>query len=67
MLFHTGAWGEQEESMELRLTVLVPRGGGEAPQPCDLLVTAPAGTVLTSVVGGLTSAALAAADVARER
>jgi FHA domain-containing protein/DNA translocase FtsK/SpoIIIE-like protein len=60
MLFHTGAWGEQEEPMQIRLTVLVPRGD-DAPRPCDLLVTAPAGTVLASVAGGLTSAALAAA------
>ena len=47
--------------MQIRLTVLVPRGGDDAPLPCDLLVTAPTGTVLAAVAGALTSAATAAA------
>jgi pSer/pThr/pTyr-binding forkhead associated (FHA) protein len=60
MLFHTGPWGDQEEPMQIRLTVLVPQSGDAAPQSCDLMVTAPTGTVLASIVGALTSAAAGA-------
>ncbi|MBB1254288.1 FHA domain-containing protein [Streptomyces sp. OF3] len=54
---------------QIRLTVLGPRGGGRAgaagggdraPRDCDVIVTAPPGTVLAAIAGGL-GAALAAA------
>ncbi|MBB1243921.1 FHA domain-containing protein [Streptomyces durbertensis] len=54
---------------QIRLTVLGPRGGGRAgaagggdraPRDCDVVVTAPPGTVLAAITGGL-GAALAAA------
>ncbi|NWF30154.1 FHA domain-containing protein, partial [Streptomyces sp. PKU-EA00015] len=41
--------------MQIRLTVLAPRGGSSATagRPCDVLVTAPAGTALAAVASGL--------------
>ncbi|MEU1278276.1 FHA domain-containing protein [Streptomyces sp. NPDC005805] len=44
--------------MQIRLTVLAPRGGQSAPagRACDVLVTAPAGTALAAVASGLASA-----------
>lgn len=42
--------------MQIRLTVLGPRGG-RAARGCDVLVTAPAGTPLSAVAGALASAA----------
>ncbi|AXG82515.1 FtsK/SpoIIIE domain-containing protein [Streptomyces paludis] len=43
--------------MQIRLTVLAPRGGHAAGRPCDVLVTAPAGTALAAVASGLATAA----------
>lgn len=45
-------------AMQIRLTVLAPRGGQSAPagRPCDVLVTAPAGTALAAVASGLAAA-----------
>ncbi|QNP63568.1 FHA domain-containing protein [Streptomyces genisteinicus] len=44
--------------MQIRLTVLAPRGGQSAPgRACDVLVTAPAGTALAAVASSLASAA----------
>ncbi|BBA97666.1 hypothetical protein RVR_3517 [Actinacidiphila reveromycinica] len=43
--------------MQIRLTVLGPRGSGRAARGCDVLVTAPAGTTLGAVAGALASAA----------
>ncbi|MEU9605180.1 FHA domain-containing protein [Streptomyces sp. NPDC048057] len=49
--------------MQIRLTVLAPRGGQAVAGPasgtraCDVLVTAPAGTALAAVASGLASAA----------
>ncbi|TXS55411.1 FHA domain-containing protein [Streptomyces sp. t39] len=44
--------------MQIRLTVLAPRGGQSAPRrACDVLVTAPAGTALAAVASALASAA----------
>ncbi|MFJ2954245.1 FtsK/SpoIIIE domain-containing protein [Streptomyces sp. NPDC087270] len=43
--------------MQIRLTVLGPRGSGRAARGCDVLVTAPAGTALSTVAGALASAA----------
>lgn len=42
-------------AMQIRLTVLAPRGGQSAPagRPCDVIVTAPAGTALAAVASGL--------------
>lgn len=45
--------------MQIRLTVLGPRSG-RAARGCDVLITAPAGTVLGAVAGALASAAGAA-------
>ncbi|MGP3983274.1 FHA domain-containing protein [Streptomyces sp. KR80] len=45
--------------MQIRLTVLGPRGG-HALRACDVLVTAPAGTALAAVAGGLAAAVAAA-------
>ncbi|WP_307715221.1 FHA domain-containing protein [Streptomyces sp. V4I23] len=44
--------------MQIRLTVLAPRGGSSATagRPCDVLVTAPAGTALAAVASGLAAA-----------
>ncbi|QDY80945.1 FHA domain-containing protein [Streptomyces qinzhouensis] len=48
--------------MQIRLTVLAPRGGQAAagpaggPRACDVLVTAPAGTALSAVASGLAAA-----------
>ncbi|MFF3321993.1 FtsK/SpoIIIE domain-containing protein [Streptomyces sp. NPDC002889] len=44
--------------MQIRLTVLAPRGGQSVPagRPCDVLVTAPAGTALAAVASGLAAA-----------
>ncbi|MEU3598365.1 FHA domain-containing protein [Streptomyces sp. NPDC006798] len=48
--------------MQIRLTVLAPRGGQAAagpvagPRACDVLVTAPAGTALAAVASGLAAA-----------
>ncbi|RLL67138.1 FHA domain-containing protein [Streptomyces sp. Z26] len=39
--------------MQIRLTVLVSRGGQAAARPCDVLVTAPPGTVLAAVTDSL--------------
>lgn len=44
--------------MQIRLTLLGPRGGHSA-RTCDVLVTAPAGTTLSAVAAGLASAAQA--------
>nr|WP_308190559.1 FtsK/SpoIIIE domain-containing protein [Streptomyces sp. HPF1205] len=44
------------DEMQIRLTVLGPRGGRTA-RGCDVLVTAPAGTALSAVAGALASAA----------
>ncbi|MEV0849592.1 FHA domain-containing protein [Streptomyces sp. NPDC049954] len=44
--------------MQIRLTLLGPRGGHPA-RTCDVLVTAPAGTTLSAVAAGLASAAQA--------
>ncbi|MFI5757433.1 FtsK/SpoIIIE domain-containing protein [Streptomyces sp. NPDC051569] len=43
--------------MQIRLTVLAPRGGHAARRACDVLVTAPAGTALAAVASGLATAA----------
>ncbi|SEG78516.1 Inner membrane component of T3SS domain-containing protein [Actinacidiphila yanglinensis] len=43
--------------MQIRLTVLGPRTSGRAARGCDVLVTAPAGTALSTVAGALASAA----------
>ncbi|MEU5975185.1 FHA domain-containing protein [Streptomyces sp. NPDC047315] len=48
--------------MQIRLTVLAPRGGqavgpASGTRACDVLVTAPAGTALAAVASGLASAA----------
>lgn len=45
-------------AMQIRLTVLAPRGGQSAPagRPCDVIVTAPTGTALAAVASGLASA-----------
>ncbi|MFJ5104671.1 FtsK/SpoIIIE domain-containing protein [Streptomyces sp. NPDC088554] len=43
--------------MQIRLTVLAPRGGHAAGRSCDVLVTAPAGTALVAVASGLATAA----------
>ncbi|MGW0772538.1 FtsK/SpoIIIE domain-containing protein [Streptomyces sp. NPDC002835] len=50
--------------MQIRLTVLAPRGGQSAPagRPCDVIVTAPAGTALAAVASGL-AAAVSGTDV----
>ncbi|MEC4020462.1 hypothetical protein [Streptomyces sp. H27-D2] len=54
-------------AMQIRLTVLGPRSGHTAtataqlPRACDVLVTAPAGTALAAVSGGL-AAVMAAAE-----
>ncbi|MFJ3099827.1 FHA domain-containing protein [Streptomyces sp. NPDC086835] len=50
--------------MQIRLTVLAPRGGQSAPaaRPCDVIVTAPAGTALAAVASGL-AAAVSGPDV----
>ncbi|MEU6080529.1 FtsK/SpoIIIE domain-containing protein [Streptomyces sp. NPDC047108] len=45
--------------MQIRLTVLGPRGG-HAARACDVLVTAPAGTALAAVASGLAAAVAAA-------
>ncbi|MFJ7997172.1 FtsK/SpoIIIE domain-containing protein [Streptomyces sp. NPDC096310] len=42
--------------MQIRLTVLAPRGGHAAGRSCDVLVTAPAGTALAAVASGLATA-----------
>ncbi|MFE9890226.1 FtsK/SpoIIIE domain-containing protein [Streptomyces scopuliridis] len=42
--------------MQIRLTVLAPRGGHAAGRACDVLVTAPAGTALAAVASGLATA-----------
>ncbi|WP_030355148.1 FtsK/SpoIIIE domain-containing protein [Streptomyces scopuliridis] len=42
--------------MQIRLTVLAPRGGHAAGRVCDVLVTAPAGTALSAVASGLATA-----------
>ncbi|MFF8843246.1 FHA domain-containing protein [Streptomyces sp. NPDC015127] len=44
--------------MQIRLTVLAPRGGSSATagRPCDVLVTAPTGTALAAVASGLAAA-----------
>ncbi|KAF4410187.1 FHA domain-containing protein, partial [Streptomyces lycii] len=47
--------------MQVRLTVLGPRGG-QALRSCDVLVTAPAGTALAAVAGGLAAAVAAAPE-----
>ncbi|MET8681817.1 FtsK/SpoIIIE domain-containing protein [Streptomyces sp. NPDC004647] len=44
--------------MQIRLTVLGPRGG-RAARACDVLVTAPAGTALAAVASGLAAAVAA--------
>ncbi|MEV6316702.1 FHA domain-containing protein, partial [Streptomyces sp. NPDC051776] len=49
--------------MQIRLTVLGPRGGHTA-RACDVLVTAPAGTALAAVASGLAAAAAAASGAA---
>lgn len=51
-------------AMQIRLTVLAPRGGQSAPtgRPCDVIVTAPAGTALAAVASGL-AAAVSGPDV----
>ncbi|MGP3952686.1 FtsK/SpoIIIE domain-containing protein [Streptomyces sp. 7N604] len=46
--------------MQIRLTVLGPRGG-HAARACDVLVTAPAGTALAAVASGLAAAVAATA------
>ncbi|MEU0370533.1 FHA domain-containing protein [Streptomyces sp. NPDC006283] len=50
--------------MQIRLTVLAPRGGpsGAPGRPCDVIVTAPAGTALAAVASGL-AAAVSGPDV----
>ncbi|CAL9431459.1 hypothetical protein SUDANB106_02083 [Streptomyces sp. enrichment culture] len=49
-------------SMQIRLTVLGPRGGHaeQSTGGCDVLVTAPAGTTLSAVTGALAAAAASA-------
>ncbi|MFD8970464.1 FHA domain-containing protein [Streptomyces sp. NPDC059568] len=42
--------------MQIRLTVLAPRGGHAAGRACDVLVTAPAGTALAAVASALATA-----------
>ncbi|MFF3749970.1 FHA domain-containing protein [Streptomyces sp. NPDC002018] len=42
--------------MQIRLTVLAPRGGHAAGRACDVLVTAPAGTALAAVASNLATA-----------
>ncbi|MFC9425269.1 FHA domain-containing protein [Streptomyces sp. NPDC056987] len=42
--------------MQIRLTVLAPRGGHAAGRSCDVLVTAPAGTALAAVAAALATA-----------
>ncbi|MEV7088766.1 FHA domain-containing protein [Streptomyces sp. NPDC093085] len=42
--------------MQIRLTVLAPRGGHAAGRSCDVLVTAPAGTALAAVAAGIATA-----------
>lgn len=51
-------------AMQIRLTVLAPRGGQSAPagRPCDVIVTAPPGTAIAAVASGL-AAAVAGPDV----
>ncbi|MER6616548.1 FHA domain-containing protein [Streptomyces xantholiticus] len=49
--------------MQIRLTVLAPRGqSAPAGRPCDVIVTAPAGTALAAVASGL-AAAVSGPDV----
>ncbi|MBQ0987553.1 FHA domain-containing protein [Streptomyces sp. F63] len=50
--------------MQIRLTVLGPLSG-HAPRSCDVLVTAPAGTALSAVAGGLAAAVAAGHEPAR--
>ncbi|WP_095757267.1 FHA domain-containing protein [Streptomyces xinghaiensis] len=50
--------------MQIRLTVLGPLSG-HAPRSCDVLVTAPAGTALAAVAGGLAAAVAAVAEPGR--
>ncbi|MCF6526546.1 FHA domain-containing protein, partial [Streptomyces sp. JJ36] len=47
--------------MQIRLTVLAARGGQAATRPCDVLVSAPAGTPLAAVTDALAATAAAAA------
>ncbi|WP_030548477.1 FHA domain-containing protein [Streptomyces albus] len=50
--------------MQIRLTVLGPLSG-HAPRSCDVLVTAPAGTALAAVAGGLAATVAAGAEPGR--